>query len=116
MTEQGNSPDTSSHSRANPEPALERERLALDLQNRISRLNEQARIFLPLIALGLIVAIPIWSRSLVRFLILLGSPFVLLPIGFCLIHLILAWRGIAKVRFQLREDEQRREQIESSDR
>jgi hypothetical protein len=116
MTEQGYSPDTSSDSRAHSEPALERERLALDLQNRISRLNEQARIFLPLIALGLIVAIPIWSRSLVRFLILLASPFVLLPIGFCLIHLILAWRGIARVRFQLREDEQRREQIKSSDR
>lgn len=116
MTEQG-SPDTSSDSRGHsePAPALEREKLALDLENRITRLNEQARIFLPLIALGLIVAIPIWSRSLVRFLILLGSPFVLLPIGFCLIHLILAWRGIARVKVQLREDEQRRKQVKSLD-
>jgi hypothetical protein len=115
MTDQGYTPDTSSDSRGHSEAALECERLALDLQNRITRLNEQARIFLPLIALGLIVAIPIWSRSLVRFLILLGSPFVLLPIGFCMLHLILAWRGIASVRFQLRATEQRRKQVKSVD-
>jgi hypothetical protein len=81
----------------------ERDKLAVDLQDRIARLNEQARIFIPLIALGVIVAIPIWSTSLVRFLLLLVNPFVLFPLGFCLIHLALAWRGIAKVRARIRE-------------
>jgi hypothetical protein len=81
----------------------ERAKLAVDLQHRIERLNEQARIFLPLIALCLIFAIPIWSTSLVRFLLLLVNPFVFLPLGFCLIHLMLAWRGIAKARARIRE-------------
>ena len=80
----------------------ERERLASDLQNRIARLNDQTRIFIPLIAISLIVAMPIWSTSLYRFLILLTSPFVLFPVGFCLLHLGLAWRGIAKERARLR--------------
>jgi len=83
--------------------AAERDRLAVDLQDRIERLNEQARIFIPLIALCLIFAIPIWSKSLVRFLLLLVNPFVLLPLAFCVIHLLLAWRGIAKVRARIRE-------------
>jgi hypothetical protein len=82
---------------------IERARLAADLQDRIERLNEQARIFIPLIALCLIFAIPIWSKSLVRFLLLLVNPFVLLPLAFCIIHLLLAWRGIAKVRARIRE-------------
>lgn len=83
--------------------AAERDRLAIDLQDRIDRLNEQARIFLPLIALCLIFAIPIWSKSLVRFVLLLVNPFVLLPLAFCVIHLLLAWRGIAKVRARIRD-------------
>ena len=82
--------------------ATERDNLDVDLQDRIERLNEQARIFIPLIALGVIVAIPIWSTSLVRFMLLLVNPFVLLPLGFCLIHLVLAWRGIAKARARIR--------------
>lgn len=82
---------------------IERDRLAVDLQDRIERLNEQARIFIPLIALCLIFAIPIWSKSLVRFLLLLVNPFVLLPLAFCVIHLLLAWRGIAKVKARIRE-------------
>ena len=81
----------------------ERDKLTVDLQDRIERLNEQARIFIPLIALCVIFAIPIWSKSLVRFLLLLVNPFVLLPLGFCVIHLWLAWRGIAKVRTRIRE-------------
>ncbi|HXU40421.1 MAG TPA: hypothetical protein VN937_28955 [Blastocatellia bacterium] len=85
--------------------AAERDRLAIDLQDRIDRLNEQARIFIPLIALCLIFAIPIWSKSLVRFVLLLVNPFVLLPLAFCVIHLLLAWRGIAKVRARIRECE-----------
>jgi hypothetical protein len=83
--------------------AIERDRLAVDLQERIAKLNDQARIFLPLIAFCLIAAMPIWSKSLVRFLILLLSPFVLLPVGFCIIHLALAWRGIAKARTRIRD-------------
>jgi hypothetical protein len=89
--------------------ATERDKLAVDLHDRIERLNEQARIFIPLIALGVIVAIPIWSTSLVRFLLLLVNPFVLLPLGFCLIHLVLAWRGIAKARARIREWDKRAE-------
>jgi len=81
--------------------ATERDKLAVDLQDRIARLNEQARIFIPLIALCLIFAIPIWSKSLVRFLLLLVNPFVLLPLAFCLIHLLFAWRGIAKLRARI---------------
>lgn len=91
------------------EPTAQRDRLDVDLQERIERLNEQARIFIPLIALCLIFAIPIWSKSLVRFLLLLVNPFVLLPLGFCLIHLLLAWRGIAKARARIREWEAARE-------
>ena len=87
--------------------AAERDRLAEDLQNRIERLNEQARIFIPLIALCMIFAIPIWSKSLVRFLLLLVNPFVLLPLAFCLTHLLLAWRGIVKVSARIREWERR---------
>ena len=87
--------------------ALRREhaRLILDLQDKVVKLNDQARIFIPLIAICLIVAIPIWSKSLVRFLILLLSPFVLLPLGFCLLHLVLAWRGIARTRTRIRDCE-----------
>ena len=83
--------------------ATERDRLALDLQDRVTKLNEQARIFIPLIALCLIVAIPVWSKSAVRFLMLLLNPFVLLPVGFCIVHLTLAWRGIVKARTRIRD-------------
>lgn len=83
--------------------AAERDRLAIDLQDRIDRLNEQARIFIPLIALCLIFAIPIWSKSLVRFVLLLVNPFVLLPLAFCVIHLVLAWRRIARARARIRD-------------
>ena len=95
-------------SEVNPAQAalsIERDRLALDLQNRVTKLNDQARIFIPLIALCLIFAIPIWSKSVVRFLILLLSPFVLLPVGFCIIHLALAWRGIVRARIRIRDCE-----------
>ena len=85
----------------------ERDRLAVDLQDRIERLNEQARIFIPLIALCLIAAIPVWSKSLLRFLALLLNPFVLLPLAFCIIHLALAWRGIVKARNKMRDWERR---------
>ena len=83
--------------------ATERDRLALDLQDRVTKLNEQARIFIPLIALCLIVAIPVWSKSAVRFLMLLLNPFVMLPVGFCVVHLALAWRGIVKARTRIRD-------------
>lgn len=83
--------------------AAEHDRLVLDLNDRVARLNDQARIFIPLIALCLILAIPIWSKSLVRFLILLLSPFVLLPVGFCVVHLVISWRGIAKARRLIRD-------------
>ncbi len=85
------------------EQNAERDKLASDLQNRITRLNDQARIFIPLIALCLIVAIPIWSKSLTRFVILLLSPFVLLPLAFCVAHLTLAWRGVIKARTRIRD-------------
>jgi hypothetical protein len=85
------------------ERALEYARLIVDLQDRVAKLNDQARIFIPLISLCLIVAIPIWSKSLSRFLILLLSPFVLLPVGFCALHLALAWRGIAKAKSRIRD-------------
>ncbi|HXU07505.1 MAG TPA: hypothetical protein VN743_00815 [Blastocatellia bacterium] len=80
----------------------ELELLTIELQNRIAKLNDQARIFLPLIAFAVIVAIPIWSRSATRFLLLLVNPFVLLPVGFCVMHLLLAWRGIARIRNRIR--------------
>jgi len=95
--------------------ALERDSLALELQNRITKLNDQARIFIPLIALCLIVAIPVWSKSITRFLILLLSPFVLLPLAFCVIHLTLAWRGIVRTKNQLRDwDRNHREEVSPS--
>jgi hypothetical protein len=101
MAGQRSSHDLDSDFRATQ--AIERDRLVLDLKDRVARLNDQARIFIPLIALCLIVAMPIWSKSLSRFLILLLSPFVLLPLGFCLVHLLLSWRGIAKARTRLRD-------------
>lgn len=84
-------------------PQTEHDKLVADLQERVAKLNDQARIFVPLVALCLIFAIPIWSKSLTRFLILLLSPFVLLPVGFCMLHLALAWRGIARTRTQIRD-------------
>ncbi|PYT03667.1 MAG: hypothetical protein DMF60_17650 [Acidobacteria bacterium] len=84
----------------------EHTRLVLELQDRLAKLNEEARIFLPLIALCLIVAMPIWSKSLVRFLKLLLSPFVLLPLGFCIIHLAIACRRIVRARSRIRDWEQ----------
>lgn len=82
---------------------IERENLRLALHRDETKLAEQARIFLPLVAFTLIFAMPIWSRSLDRFLKLLLSPFVLLPVGFCLVHLVLAWRRIARMKKQVRE-------------
>ena len=87
----------------------ERDRLAGDLRDRVTRLDEQARIFIPLIALCLIAAIPVWSKSLLRFLALLLNPFVLLPLAFCIIHLALAWRGIVKARNRMRDWERSEE-------
>jgi hypothetical protein len=81
----------------------EHTRLVLELQDRLAKLNEEARIFIPLIALCLIVAMPIWSKSLARFLQLLLSPFVLLPLGFCIIHLALACRRIVAARSRIRD-------------
>jgi hypothetical protein len=95
--------------------AIERDRLALDLQDRVSKLNEQARIFIPLIALCVIVAIPVWSKSAARFLMLLLSPFVLFPVGFCIIHLVVAWRGIVKAKSRLRDWERVTGDIKKSD-
>lgn len=83
-------------------PATERDRLRVDLQNRVAKLNEQARIFIPLIALCVIAAIPVWSKSATRFLMLLLNPFVLLPVGFCLFHLAIACAGIAKAKARIR--------------
>ena len=88
---------------------IERDRLAGDLRDRVTRLDEQARIFIPLIALCLIAAIPVWSKSLLRFLALLLNPFVLLPLAFCIIHLALAWRGIVKARNKMRDWERNEE-------
>lgn len=87
----------------------ERDKLALELQIKIERLNDQSRIFIPLIALCLIFAIPIWSKSLVRFLLLLVNPFVLLPLAFCITHLVFAWRAIAKVKARILDWERRAE-------
>jgi len=89
--------------RASDLPGSERERLAAELRDKVSKLDEQARIFVPLIALCIIAAIPVWSRSPLRFLALLVNPFVLLPLAFCVSHLALAWRGIARVRTRIRE-------------
>jgi hypothetical protein len=95
--------------------AAERDRLVLDLKDRVGKLNDQARIFIPLIALCLIVAIPVWSKSLGRFVILLLSPFVLLPVGFSVVHLALAWRGITKARNRIRDWEHTAKEAKVSD-
>ena len=87
----------------------ERNQLTDDLRDKITKLDEQARIFIPLIALCLIAAIPVWSKSPVRFLALLLNPFVLLPLAFCISHLVLAWLRIVKARNNIR-DWERREQ------
>lgn len=83
----------------------ERRELGLGLEQNESRLAEQARLFVPLVALALIAAMPIWTKSLDRFLKLLASPFVLLPVGFCVAHLVISWRKIIKMRRRLREIE-----------
>lgn len=85
--------------------AAERRALKLDLERDESRLAEQARLFVPLVALALIVAMPIWTKSFDRFLKLLASPFVLLPIGFCIAHLAISWRKLIKMRRRVREVE-----------
>lgn len=103
MTEQ---PPLNSAAPARHALDAERESLRLALHRDETRLAEQARIFLPLVAFALIFAMPIWSRSLDRFLKLLLSPFVLLPVGFCLMHLVLAWRKIARTKKQVRELDQ----------
>lgn len=84
------------------EAGTRRETLERELQDQLAKLNEQARIFIPLIALLLIASIPLWSRP-AKFLMLLLSPFVLLPLGFCVAHLLLAWRKIAIARGRIRE-------------
>jgi len=81
----------------------ERDRLTVDLQVRVKRLDKQARIFIPLIALWLITTMPVWSKSLPRFLLLLSSPFVFLPVGFCIIHIVLAWRGVERAKNRIRD-------------
>ena len=101
MAEHRYSHELNSDFRGQAALATERDRLALDLKNRVTKLNEQARIFIPLIALWLIAAMPVWSKSLTRFLILFLNPFVLLPVGFCIVHLAVAWLGIAKARSRI---------------
>ncbi|MFL6277254.1 MAG: hypothetical protein ACJ74G_18880 [Blastocatellia bacterium] len=83
----------------------ERHRLAVGLAESESRLAEQARVFVPLVALALIAAMPVWANSLGRFLKLLASPFVLLPVGFCIAHLAISWRKIIRMRHRLHEAE-----------
>jgi len=83
--------------------STDREALVLDLEDRIAKLNEQSRIFIPLIALVLIASIPIWSKSASRFGMFLINPFVLLPLGFCITHLLLAWRRIRIARKRIRK-------------
>ena len=95
--------------------ASERDRLALDLEDRVTKLNEQARIFIPLIALCLIFAIPVFSKSPARFLILLLNPFVLLPLGFSIVHLAVAWRGIVKARTRIRDWERATQESNKSE-
>ena len=109
MAEQGCAHELNRDLRAQDAFGIERDRLAGDLRERVIRLDEQARIFIPLIALCLIAAIPVWSKSLVRFLALLLNPFVLLPLAFCIIHLALAWRGIVKARNKMRDWERSEE-------
>jgi hypothetical protein len=87
----------------------ERRERELELERSEARLAEQARLFVPLVALALIVAMPIWARSLDRFLKLLASPFVLLPVGFCIAHLVISWRKIIRMRNRLREIERAEE-------
>jgi hypothetical protein len=82
---------------------INRETLVVELEDRIAKLNEQSRIFIPLIALVLIASIPIWSKSAARFGMLLLNPFVLLPLGFCLAHLLLGWRRITIAKGRIRE-------------
>ncbi len=103
MTDFQYSPDSNREIASQAARRSERTRLVLDLHDRLTKLNEEARIFIPLIALCLIVAMPIWSKSLVRFLKLLLSPFVLLPLGFCIIHLALACSGIVRARSRIRD-------------
>lgn len=103
MAERGCANEVNRDLRAQDAFGTERDRLASDLRDRVTKLDEQARIFIPLIALCLIAAIPVWSKSLLRFLALLLNPFVLLPLAFCIIHLALAWRGIAKARNRMRD-------------
>jgi hypothetical protein len=103
MADDESSHELSSGFRTSAATASERDRLASDLEIRQTKLNEQARIFVPLIALCLIVAMPVWSQSLTRFLLLLLSPFVLLPVGFCVAHLVISWRGIAKAKSRISE-------------
>jgi hypothetical protein len=100
MSEQRYSHDLGS--REQPTGSL-RETLSLELQDRVTKLNDQARIFIPLIGLGLIAGIPVLSKSPMRFLMLLLSPFVLLPLGFCLIHLVIAFTRIAKAKARIRQ-------------
>ena len=114
MAEHGYAHELGPDLRTRAAASIERDRLVLDLENRTARLNEQARIFIPLIALCLIVAIPIWSKSLSRFLMLLLSPFVLLPLGFSLIHLAVAWAGIARARSRIRVWERATEESKKS--
>jgi hypothetical protein len=85
--------------------ASERGDLNLWLEKSEALLANEARIFLPLLAIALIVAMPIWTVSLNRFLKLLVSPFVLLPLGFCIMHLAIAWRRIIKTRRRIRQIE-----------
>jgi hypothetical protein len=111
MTEHRYPPEPDPDSTRRAAMVVERDRLALDLHDREAKLNEQAKIFIPLIALCLIFAIPVFSKSPARFLILLLNPFVLLPLGFCVVHLAVAWRGILKVRTQILEWERTTEHI-----
>src|SRR5436190_10845238 len=103
MTSRTYSHDIEAELRGQASVATERVRLARDLKDRLRRLNDQARIFLPLIAFALIVSITIWSKSPARFVLLLLNPFVLLPVGFCVVHLVIAVRGIANARRRIKE-------------
>lgn len=88
----------------------ERRERELELERSEARLAEQSWVFVPLVALALIVAMPIWANSLDRFLKLLASPFVLLPVGFCIMHLVISWRKIIRMRDRLHEIERVEEQ------
>ncbi len=109
MTERGYVHEANRDLRAQGAFGTERDRLAGELRDKITKLDEQARIFIPLIALCVIAAIPVWAKSPLRFLALLLNPFVLLPLAFCIIHLALAWRGIAKARNRMRDWERSEE-------